>query len=133
MVALLVAAVVLAAGVVAGRMTAIAPQAVAGYWRAVDQRGIVGSSIGPYSYSWYAIDPADRWLGGLTTMWDNGMNCSTSRSHLFGPALWFIDHGRVNGIWFLDGSHAVAAFQDGLRFHVKRLTKIRDDPEVVCD
>lgn len=104
---------------------------VRGYW--VTEKGKL--SISPaqgriYEYDWYAAEPNPD--GGVTLIWDNGLNCTRTKGQVYGNEIRLTAGDIETSLVVRDASHAIITFRHGKATYTKQLIKLREDPRVIC-
>ncbi len=105
-----------------------------GFWRAT------GADITPpecdwehgkiYNYDWYSIAIIDD--HHVTVRWDNGLLCSDTEGLMREDKIHLEANGTEVVFRIYDETTAFVTFYEKDKSYVKRLTKERDDPTVIC-
>ena len=102
-----------------------------GYWKAVDGDINVNNVEPIVFYNWYAIDTRSG-SDSISVTWDNGRDCTKSPAIMIGNLIVFSANGYNVKIEINMNKKANAYFNSSTKSYQKTLTKLRDDPNVLC-
>lgn len=103
-----------------------------GYWKAVSGDTSVSGEIGLIVYNWYAIDTESN-SDSVYVTWDDGLACTKTGGIMNDGTIEMSIYG-IKTIFIIKSDiEASVTFKTNNDLYEKQLSKLRDDPRVLCD